>query len=344
MNTKQTIRKVIIVATWLAIGGGMITLLAAAMRQQKSDRCSNYIITVKGVKENLFVQKKDVFKVLSAATKGNVKGQLRSAFDLMKMEQQLEKNVWVKDAELYFDNKDVLHVRVTEREPVARIFAITGKTWYIDKDEVQLPLADNVSADVPVFTGFPVKKVVSKRDKELMHVIRLIAEYINADPFWKAQVAQVDITAERELEMIPVVGNHIVKLGKPEDMEIKFNRLFTFYKQVLSKSGFDKYQSIDVQYAGQVIGVKGKVTKVDSVQLRRNVEKLLLLARSLQQDTLVPVAPVIARPSAEAATVNAGENSSIVPYSNSATTTERIINPNPVKTPSSPKAVMPKRE
>ena len=342
MNTKQTIRKIIIIATWLAIGSGMVTLLAAAMRHQKSDRCSNYVIRINGAKQNLFVQEKDVFKILSAATKGAVKGQSRTAFDLMKMEQQLEKNVWVKDAELYFDNKDVLHVNITEREPVARIFTITGKTWYIDQEEKQMPLSDNLSADVPVITGFPVKKVISNRDKDFLHAIRLVAEYVNNNPFWKAQVAQIDINAERELEMIPVVGNHIVKLGKPENIEIKFNRLFTFYKQVLSKTGFNKYQSIDVQFAGQVVGVKGNVSKVDSVQLRRNVEKLLQLARAMQQDTLIPVAPVIARPSVEAATVKSSEMVSPAPGAEKEMQATKInlVPANNVR----PKAVMPRRE
>ena len=56
--------------------------------------------------------------------------------------------------------------------------------------------------------------------------------------------------------MIPVVGNHMVKLGNGENIEQKFNRLFIFYKQVLSKTGFDKYKTIDVQYAGQVVASK----------------------------------------------------------------------------------------
>ena len=71
-----------------------------------------------------------------------------------------------------------------------------------------------------------------------------------------AQVAQIDITPERNFEMIPVVGNHTVILGDGENMEQKFHRLFVFYKNVLSQTGFDKYKAINVQYAGQVVGVK----------------------------------------------------------------------------------------
>lgn len=345
MNTKGTIRKILVVAMWLAIGGGMVTLLAAAMRLQKTERCSAYSIIIQGAKENLFVDEKEVIKILETSAKGKVVGRSRSSLDLMEMEQLLEKNVWVKDAELYFDNKEVLHVKVKEREPVARIFTLGGKTWYIDKDEMQMPLSSRLTANVPVFTGFPVKKAISKRDKALLHEIRLMAEFINNDPFWLAQVAQVDITPDREFEMVPVVGNHVVKLGTSEDIEKKFKRLFIFYKSVLKEAGFDKYRTIDVQFKGQVVGMKGYSSKVDSIQLRRNVENLLKMARDMQNDTLVPVAPVIARPSIEASTRPASEVESPATIQNKPSTPEKVDNsPNPVKPFVAPKAVMPKRE
>ncbi len=286
MGTKKTIRKILVVSMWLLIGGGMITLLAAAMRQQKSERCKDFTISINGAKENLFVDEKDVLKLLSTGTKGNIKGQPMSAFDLLKLEQLLEKNVWIKDAELYFDNKEVLHVSVTEREPVARIFSTTGKSFYIDMDEKKIPLSEKMSADVPVFTGFPeMMKRMTSRDSSLLHAIAVTAGFINNNPFWTAQVAQIDINTEGEFEMVPVVGNHTVKLGKGDHIEAKFNRLYVFYKNILSKTGFDKYRTIDVQYAGQVVGVKGYTTKVDSIQLRRNVEKLLQQARDMNYDT-----------------------------------------------------------
>src|SRR4030095_10723863 len=95
-------------------------------------------------------------------------------------------------------------------------------------------------------------------------------------PFWMSQVAQVDITPERKFEMIPVVGNHTVKLGDGENIGEKFRRLMIFYQQVLSKTGFERYKLIDVQYKGQVVASRyAGDPKIDSVQLRKNVEKLL---------------------------------------------------------------------
>ena len=155
MDTKKTIRRILFITLWVAIAGGMVTLLAAAIRKQKNDRCKDYSITIKGAKDNLFVDEKDILKLLTTGAKGKLKGQLVSVINLRKLEQKLEESVWVKDAELYFDNKNKLHVTVSEREPVARIFNTAGKSFYIDRELHQMPLSDKLTAKVPVFTGFP---------------------------------------------------------------------------------------------------------------------------------------------------------------------------------------------
>lgn len=271
---------------WLAIGGGMLTLLIAAIGKQKRDHCRDYSIRIKGVENNFFVDKGDVVRLLKTAAKGDVKGQKKSMLNLQQMEQLLEKNIWIKDAELYFDNQEILHVSVSEREPIARVFTITGKSYYIDREEKRMPLSDKMSAKVPVFTGFP-EKILGKRDSVLLHQVRDAAGFILNDPFWMSQVAQMDITPERNFEMIPVVGNHTVILGDGKNIERKFHRLFVFYKNVLSKTGFDKYKAINVQYAGQVVGIKDNGGKKDTAQLRLNVEKLLRQAREMQNDSLI---------------------------------------------------------
>jgi cell division protein FtsQ len=213
------------------------------------------------------------------------------------MENLLEENVWIKDAQLYFDNKDVLHVSVVERKPVARIFTRNGKTFYIDENEKGIPLSENLSIKVPVFTGVPDKEDRAKKDSLLIHDIRTTAQFISSDSFWSSQVAQIDVTRSHadgswEFEMVPVIGNHLVKLGNGENIVQKFRRLFIFYKQVLARSGFDKYKTVDVRYAGQVIGGKSENPKVDSVQLRKNVENLLRQIKKIESEAPFRLPPV----------------------------------------------------
>jgi cell division protein FtsQ len=265
----------------------MLTLLLAAITKKNKGQCRDYSISIKGVKNNFFIDQKDVEQLLMKATKGSIKGEPVSSFRLHELEQMLEDNTWIDEAELYFDNQDVLHVTVTEKEPVARLFTPAGNSFYIDSMGRKMPLSDKLSARVPVFTGFPDKKKLNAADSALLNEVKGAANYIVNHPFWMAQVAQIDITPERNFEMVPVVGNHLVKLGKGENIEQKFNRLMVFYKQVLSKTGFDKYKVIDVQYKGQVVASRyAGDAKIDSVQLRKNVEKLLRQSMEAQTDTV----------------------------------------------------------
>ena len=293
MNAKTTIRKILFIAIWLCIGGGMFTLLLAAISKKNKGECKDYYIIIKGAQNNFFIDKMDVEQLLMTSTKINIKGRPVSSFNLHELELMLEHNIWIDDAELYFDSRDILHVTVSEKEPVARIFTTEGNSFYIDYLGRKLPLSDKLSARVPVFTGFPDKKIMSSKDSLLLNDIKVTASFIVNDPFWMSQVAQIDITPERKFEMFPVIGNHLVKLGDGENIAQKFRRLMLFYKQVLSNTGFDKYKVINVQYKGQVLASKyyGD-TKVDSAQLRKNVEKLLQQARDAQNDTVIRAMPV----------------------------------------------------
>jgi cell division protein FtsQ len=313
----------------VVIGAGMITLLVAAIGRKKKETCSGYQVNIKGAQQNFFVDQKDILKLLSAASGGNIKGKPLKEIKMKKLEELLEDNEWIKDAELWFDNKNVLNITVTEREPVARVFTSAGNSWYIDSSIKRMSLSDKISARVPVFTGFPEKKGWTTTDSALANDIKTVAQFVQQNDFWNSQVAQLDIINCGfncwQFEMIPVVGNHTVRLGNAENIAEKFNRLYVFYQQVMSKSGFDKYPVLDVQYKGQVVASKEKTKPgIDSVQLRRNLEKLFQQSREAQNDS--------------AGIINAPR---VIAFDTSTNT-----NPVPVKTnnPPKPRAVMKPRE
>jgi len=314
LNTRKAIQKILFVSLWLVISSGMVVLLVAAIGKQKKDQCKDYSITIKSSQHNFFVDKKDVEQLLMTATKGNIKGQALLSFNLRQLEQLLKDNHWIYDAELYFDNRNVLYVTITEKEPIARIFTTEGASYYIDGWAKRMPLSEKVSVRVPLFTGFPEMKLMTTKDSLLLADIKTMADFIRNDPFWATQVSQIDITADRNFEMIPVVGNHLVKLGNGEEIAQKFHRLFVFYNQVLSKTGFNKYKIIDVQYAGQVVASKQTGTaKVDSVQLRKNVEKLLQQSKEVQDDKETITKALIEKPIIKVDTVTARREFSETP-------------------------------
>ncbi len=344
---------------WLCIGAGMFTLLLAAITRKNNGHCADFTIRINGVEKNYFIDEKDVEVLLKKAAKGDIKGQPLTSLHLHEMEETLERNTWISDAELYVDNQDVLHVTISEKEPVARIFTSSGNSFYIDKAGKRLPLSDKLSARVPVFTGYPDMKKMNKADSVLLVKVTAAANYIVADPFWLAQVAQMHITPERNFEMIPVVGNHQVRMGAGEQIDKQFGRLMIFYKEVLSKTGFDRFKVIDVQFKGQVVASRtAGDTKIDSVQLRRNVELLLQQSRQAENDTVAGLLPKPAIPletdepdetplvENPVRTTTIPTNTNPVPLK-SPVPVNRNVQPKPVKqnkpVPKQPRAVMPPR-
>lgn len=346
MDTKRTIRKIFLTAIWLVVSGGLITLLVAAIGKKNKERCSDFNITVKGNQGQFFIDNKDVLQLLTSATKGKIKGQQMSSVDMHRLEMMLENNTWIKNAQLYFDNKDVLHVTVNERAPIARIFSTSNKSFYIDADLKKLPLSDRASAKVPVFTDYP-EKITGRKDSILLSSIKNISEFILNNSFWMSQVAQIDMDANNQFEMIPVIGNHLVELGDGDNIAQKFNRLMVFYKDVLSKTGFDKYASIDVRFDGQVVAVKGKtMSKVDSAQLRKNIEKMMQQAQQMQSDTTFTTTATIEKPMMTKDTLEESDDKS-----NAADDKSDDLNPaksslksKPLDKQKKPKAVMSKKD
>lgn len=276
------------VGLWCIIGGGVVVLLVAAIRNRKDKTCEGYEISMAGTGGQWFMNKKEVVDILTGNGSVPLKGRSLKRFDLRTMEERLQKNVWIRDAELFFDNNQVLQVKIKEREPIARIFTAMGNSFYIDSSCERLPLSDKVSAKLPVFTGFPGEKVkVGKADSLLLHHIKQVSLFIQHDPFWMAQIAQTDILPDRKFEMIPMVGNHVIEFGDGTDFDKKFGRLLQFYRLVLSKTGMDVYERLNVQYDRQVIGVKkgGYVAKIDSMQAARSVQALIASAQKAMSDS-----------------------------------------------------------
>ena len=272
---------------WSLLGLCCVVLLVAAMKTKNSKACSDVEINIKGVTKHMFVKTTDVADVLN---KNNIyAGEILSDINLRNAEQQLEENVWIKDAELFFDNSQVLHVNIIEREPVARVFTINGSSFYIDSIGLRLPVNKNATARVLVFTSFPSdKKVLSKPDSLVLNDVKSITQYVSNDSFLNAQTAQINITQKRTYELIPVVGDQVIKIGNADSLNEKFTKLLAFYKQVFSKVGFEKYSVIDVQYHGQVVAVRkgeGNTTADTTRALRQLKQAETRLYKALNDTT-----------------------------------------------------------
>jgi cell division protein FtsQ len=132
-----------------------------------------------------------------------------------------------------------------------------------------MPLSDKYTARVLVANGFvysPYSTYVmhdfSKKlpdsiaKKTLIDEVFKYATFINNHPFWKAQIEQLHVNKDMDIELIPRVGNHTIVFGNADNIESKFEKLIVFYNKGLSNTGWNEYSVINLKFKDQVVCTK----------------------------------------------------------------------------------------
>ena len=294
-NTKRySLKSILLTVLWITIGTGTAVLLVAAIHKKDAKHCAAVKITIEGVSNNFFVDENDVRNIIKSVANGEPVGKPIGSFNLKAMETSLEKSTWVKAAELFFDNNNILRVNILEREPIARVFTTTGTTFYIDSSIMMLPLSEKFPARLPVFTNFPSDKVVlTAADSNLLRDIRTLSIAIQKDSFRMALIDQIDITPNRSFEMMPKIGSQIIVFGDATDAEEKFTKLEQFYKEVMAKTSWNKYSTINVQYKGQVVAkLRGREEQTaDSLRTLQIMQLMAVRAEQQATDSIQMLLP-----------------------------------------------------
>lgn len=292
MNWKKRLIQVL----WLLVGVGTIVLFGAAMQQKNHKTCAGAKVEISGVEDHLFIDENDVLAIVNS--KSPIGNQVTSKIDLKAIETALEATPWVKNAELFFDNKQVLQIKIVERQPVARVFTAEGTSFYVDSAGLRLPLSEKLSARVPMFTNFPSDKpVLAKPDSLLLESVVALGKYIIADSFWMAQTAQIAITPQATFEIVPTIGDQIIVFGTADDYAAKFTRLQTFYQKAWVQNGINTYEKLDVQYKNQVVATKRGTAQVlvDSAKTKAMLLMTVDGSLPMMTDSVKKIIPTVVK-------------------------------------------------
>jgi cell division protein FtsQ len=258
MIKKKTIFKILNIIVWAAIGSGVLVLLVSAVKKERAERCSNVLVEFNDKQSFRMLDEAEIISALFPDQKRNhPKGKAINFADIYSLEKQLEKNPWILDADLFFDQQHVLHIMVSQRTPVARLFTPEGNSVYMDNTFKVLPLKASDVISLPVFTNFYIHPAqASSADSVLMSRVVGLAEYISKDKFLKAQVEQININPDNSFELVTQVGDQAVLLGSRSDWENLFPKLQALYTRINNEDGWSKYSSIDLQFKDQVVCIK----------------------------------------------------------------------------------------
>ena len=222
----------------------VLAITAFNSPDESANVCREVNINIEDGSVKGFLDQEEIKTLLQRARCYPVGDQM-SNVDVRVIEEQLQKNPFVKNAQCYKTQTGHVNITVDQRLPVIRVKADNGDDYYVDAHGNIMPNT-HFASNLVVATGAIHQKYAQK-------VLKDIGCYLLNTPLWCNQVEQLNVLADGSIEMVPRVGDHIVYLGSPSNLERKLTRLEKFYKYGLSKVGWNKYSYINVEFDNQII-------------------------------------------------------------------------------------------
>lgn len=192
------------------------------------------------------------------------KGKKLDLVDLRAIENTLLENNFINGVECHKTDDGYVGITITQRLPLFRVKADNGEDYYIDVDG-HIIQRGRYTSDLIITTG-------NVSQWYAQNYLKPVCQWLADHELWSNQVEQINVLPDKNIEIIPRIGNHIVCLGRlPETNDIKkresrieafmqkkMHRLDKFYRYGLNEVGWNKYAYINLEFDNQVICRKSK--------------------------------------------------------------------------------------
>jgi len=264
---KKPIWKYLLISfAWAISLGGLVTLMGFIELKKSEVICKDVKIYIPG--NQYFIDRDEVDNILQVHTHALI-GRRMESINIHDLQNKLKANPFIEFVKVYADMDGVINVEISQRQPILRILNRFDQDFYVDQHGLKIPLSANFTARVLAANGY-IDELFANHVDTLHNAITIelfkTADYIRKDSLWDAQIAQLYVNKDHEIELIPRVGNNRILLGNADSLDAKFHNLLAFYKQALPRMGWDTYKVINIKYANQVIGVRNGAIIKDSLQ------------------------------------------------------------------------------
>ncbi|MDG1823035.1 MAG: hypothetical protein P8H25_06670 [Flavobacteriaceae bacterium] len=166
----------------------------------------------------------------------------KSGLNLRNIEQMLNHNAWVEDAQSFVYIDGSVGVHLTTKEPVVRV---EGKeSFYLDANGNPFPLSDHQSVMVPLFYGNPTA------DQRSLLVDAV--QQTNQDFFMSKHIVAYEWLADG-LALEPRIHDYQIIVGSTENLDEKIKNYKVFYAKMQDSAVLKTYKKVNLSFHGQVV-------------------------------------------------------------------------------------------
>ena len=238
-------KKSLIIVFDIAIAAYLVLAITAFNKPaEKATVCSEVKIDIENDIMDGFLNAKTIKTILEKVHLYPL-GRPMAQVSARDIEETLQKNPFIEMAECHKTQSGHVYIRLKQRMPVVHVMANNNENYYVDTNGGIMP-ETRVATDNIIATGNISKKYAQK-------YLAPMANIIIQDKFWQSQIEQINVLNDGSMEIVPRVGEHIVCLGAPTNIEKKLERLRKFYQYGLNQAGWNKYAYINIEFDNQII-------------------------------------------------------------------------------------------
>ncbi len=240
---------------WVTLAIGFLVLTAAAVSYTEVKTIKEVIYSLDHLTDgNDLITLEEIKEKIIATYELDLVGVEVERIDLMDVEQILQEEAFIVQADAYVDAQERLHIDISQRTPILRVMDLTGNNYYLDCEGVQLPLSKHFTARVPIVSG-AVSAFEEHIDstngslQDAFHIIKTIRE----DEILTAWLEGIYVSNNQEIILHGNLGKFDVIFGDAQDIEGKFEKMKRFFESGLPVTGWNDLESINLKFADQVV-------------------------------------------------------------------------------------------
>lgn len=244
---------------WIALVLVVIGAIMAAIKKKSVAKTKFVNVTIERLPygKNL-ITKGDVLSELNKSFGYSLEGLPHKDVDIERVERVLENYPFVLNADAFIDAENFVQIEIQQRIPILRIYDKMELTYYLDAAGNKLPPSKNFTPRLLIASGNipPFIPDFQERKQHLLKSTFDLSKRILENDFLLPLVEQIYINNKNEFILIPKLGKQKILIGEYEHIENKLYNLEIFYKKALAKEGWKKYETIDLRFKDQVVGVR----------------------------------------------------------------------------------------
>lgn len=261
-------KRIVNIIIFTVLACGVIFLFVFANQKQNKIRCKEFVINIDYGNAPQLITKSTIRSQITEAGI-RVKGEQVEDIQAKKIQQILSNNPYVKKATISVSVNGIVKANIKQRNPLIRVVDLESNQCIIDHDGYRMPVNPYFPVRLRLANGNIRNlkqnkidtvmnesgrgyKLVKSLPSDLEKIYKIALELDN-DTLTSALIEQIYFNDDREIELVPKMGDQSIVLGDTVSLNEKLKNLRLFYSEGMQNFAWNNYKVINLKYKNQVV-------------------------------------------------------------------------------------------